>query len=127
MLRILKVIAVVLMVIVSTAGGALVRLMEVWNDPAKLPVPKNRMVNDGLSSDKKDQTLAVNVDIKRNPELQGNVRNTVNVLIVGLDDVEGGSRTDAIALAVFDGGNSALRIASIATHVYISRKKVGIK
>ncbi|MBQ7733257.1 MAG: LCP family protein [Synergistaceae bacterium] len=38
---------------------------------------------------------------------------TVNVLIVGLDDVKGSSRTDTIALAIFDTDNESLRIASI--------------
>ena len=38
---------------------------------------------------------------------------TVNVLVVGLDDVRGSSRTDTIALAIFDTNNENLRIASI--------------
>ena len=50
-----------------------------------------------------------------------NVRSSVNVLIVGLDDVDGASRTDAIALAIFDAENKGLRIASIPrdSRVYI--------
>lgn len=40
-------------------------------------------------------------------------RGTVNVLVVGLDDVRGSSRTDTIALAIFDEANTSLKIASI--------------
>lgn len=38
---------------------------------------------------------------------------TVNVLLVGLDEVDGGRRSDAIALAIFDKGSQSVRISSI--------------
>ena len=127
-MRILKIIAIVFMIIVSTAGGAVVRLLEVINQPVSLPLPGGKNVSRAISSDEagvknNDQeitSLAVNVD----PSKNNNVRNTVNVLIVGLDNVEGGSRTDAIALAIFDADKMALRVASIPrdSRVYIPKK-----
>ena len=127
-MRILKIIAIVFMIIVSTAGGAVVRLLEVINQPVSLPLPGGKNVSRAISSDdagvkNNDQeitSLAVNVD----PSKNNNVRNTVNVLIVGLDNVEGGSRTDAIALAIFDADKMALRVASIPrdSRVYIPKK-----
>ncbi|MBR0070266.1 MAG: LCP family protein, partial [Synergistaceae bacterium] len=95
--------------------------MEVWNDPNPLPLPKSQKAETSrprakLSSG--DTELAVSEKTEDNA---GRAGGSVNVLIVGLDNVEGGSRTDAIALAIFDADNKALRIASIPrdSRVYI--------
>ena len=112
------------MIIASTAGGAFVRLMEELNRPVQLPLKGERSGDVNLSADKRTQPLAVKVDVPKNIELNKGVRNTVNVLVVGLDNVDGGSRTDAIALAIFDADNMAVRVASIPrdSRVYIPKR-----
>ncbi|MBQ3449380.1 MAG: LCP family protein [Synergistaceae bacterium] len=120
-MRILKILGIIFMMISSMLGGAAVRLMEVWNDPNPLPLPKSQKAETSrprakLSSG--DTELAVSEKTEDNT---GRAGGSVNVLVVGLDNVEGGSRTDAIALAIFDADNKALRIASIPrdSRVYI--------
>ena len=126
-MRVLKVLGIIFMVISSLVGGAAFRIAEILNDPNPLPLPKTQAKqakpqtqitaqpqNDGASV---DTELAVT----EAPKQEGTSRGTVNVLVVGLDNVEGGSRTDAIALAIFDAENPGLRIASIPrdSRVYI--------
>ena len=122
-MRILKILGIIFMMISSMLGGAAVRLMEVWNDPNPLPLPKSQQKSEtprpkAKLSSSGDTELAVSEKTEDNT---GTSRGSVNVLIVGLDNVEGGSRTDAIALAIFDADNKALRIASIPrdSRVYI--------
>ena len=126
------------MIISSTVGGAAFRLMEVLNDPNPLPLPKSQTSNrtkteqprtsqekneKNVSSDGETE-LAVAEAPEQNTGTSTSSRGSVNVLIVGLDNVEGGSRTDAIALAIFDAENKGLRIASIPrdSRVYIPGK-----
>ena len=120
-MKILKIIGIIVMAVSSMLGGAAVKLVEVWNDPNPLPTPKSQKAETlkpkaKLSSG--DTELAVSENTAENGN---NSRGSVNVLVVGLDNVEGGSRTDAIALAIFDADNKALRIASIPrdSRVYI--------
>ena len=120
-MKILKIIGIIVMAVSSMLGGAAVKLVEVWNDPNPLPIPKSQKAETlkpkaKLSSG--DTELAVSENTAENGN---NSRGSVNVLVVGLDNVEGGSRTDAIALAIFDADNKALRIASIPrdSRVYI--------
>ena len=120
-MRILKILGIIFMMISSMLGGAAVRLMEVWNDPNPLPLPKSQKAETsrpGARISSGDTELAVSEKTEDNA---GRAGGSVNVLIVGLDNVEGGSRTDAIALAIFDADNKALRIASIPrdSRVYI--------
>lgn len=124
-MKVLKIIGIIFMIIASLVGGATVRLMEILNDPNPLPLPK---VQTQTSESEPEGEITAGSDLAvadNKPARQDtNMRNTVNVLIVGLDNVEGGSRTDAIALAIFDAGNMALRIASIPrdSRVYIPGK-----
>ena len=123
-MRLIKIIGVIFMIIASTLGGATVKLMEVFNDPNPLPVPKaSRQVSkDKTQAQSQNQSLSVESDLAVSEKLkQEAARGTVNVLIVGLDNVDGASRTDAIALAIFDADNMGLRIASIPrdSRVYI--------
>lgn len=122
-MKMLKILGIIFMVIASTIGGAALRLMEVLNDPNPLPTPKpSQTVSPQTAkpsgTPSADTELAVGETQKQD---SGTSRGTVNVLIVGLDNVEGGSRTDAIALAIFDSENPGLRIASIPrdSRVYI--------
>ena len=128
-MRVLKILAIIFMVISSLVGGAAFRLAEILNDPNPLPLPKPQTKQEQAA---KPQTQApartdgesVDTDLavaEAPAKQESSSRGTVNVLIVGLDNVEGGSRTDAIALAIFDADNPGLRIASIPrdSRVYI--------
>ena len=125
-MKMLKILGIIFMVIASAVGGAALRLMEVLNDPNPLPVPKTSQnvavqtvkPSGETESSSTDTELAVGEAQKQE---KGTSRGSVNVLVVGLDNVEGGSRTDAIALAIFDSENPGLRIASIPrdSRVYI--------
>ncbi|MBR0151235.1 MAG: LCP family protein [Synergistaceae bacterium] len=122
-MKMLKILGIIFMVIASAVGGAALRLMELLNDPNPLPTPKPSQptITQTLKPSETpsaDTELAVGEAQKQD---SGTSRGTVNVLVVGLDNVEGGSRTDAIALAIFDSENPGLRIASIPrdSRVYI--------
>mgnify|MGYP002856606230 CR=1 FL=1 len=126
-MNILKIIGIIFMIIASLIGGATVRIMEILNDPNPLPIPKTQPQTESAQTEKpqdtarpEDTELAV-AGSSRPARQDSTARNTVNVLVVGLDNVEGGSRTDAIALAIFDAENKALRVASIPrdSRVYI--------
>lgn len=102
-MRFFKVFGIALLILLAVTGGAAFRLKEVL-------FPKNPL--------DLGQSLAVGSDdVQPEREEDGPyvdpVLGTVNVLIVGLDNVDGGSRTDAIALAIFDADNKAVRVASI--------------
>ena len=132
-MKVLKILGAIFMIVSSLVGGAAFRMVEILNDPNPLPLPKNdsklaqavRPQPQTVSEDKEakaaqDDELAVADSSRNNTSNRG----TVNVLVVGLDNVEGGSRTDAIALAIFDAQNPGLRIASIPrdSRVYIPGK-----
>ena len=129
-MKTLKILGIIFMVIASTVGGAAFRLMEVLNDPNPLPLPKTQTQQKN-SQAKHEAETGKNISGEAETELavaetpgqnsNANTRGSVNVLIVGLDDVDGASRTDAIALAIFDAENKGLRIASIPrdSRVYI--------
>ena len=127
-MKMLKILGIIFLVAASAVGGAALRLMEVLNDPNPLPIPSASRLRTETpepvqrSGDVSPADTELAVGEAKNES--SNTRNSVNVLIVGLDNVEGGSRTDAIALAIFDGENKGLRIASIPrdSRVYIPGK-----
>lgn len=125
-MRVLKILGIIFMVAASAIGGAALRLMEVLNDPNPLPIPKASPLRAEIPQQPLPQTtesasVTTELAVGETQQKEATARTTVNVLIVGLDNVEGGSRTDAIALAIFDAENRALRIASIPrdSRVYI--------
>ncbi len=127
-MRILKIIGIIFMIAASTLGGAAFRLMEVLNDPNPLPTPKVQAKSEQpaqtkTSSENKNTKPSGDTElaVAENPQQETQAKGIVSVLIVGLDNVDGGSRTDAIALAIFDAENKGLRIASIPrdSRVYI--------
>ncbi|MBQ9388819.1 MAG: LCP family protein [Synergistaceae bacterium] len=128
-MKVLKILGLIFMIAASAVGGAALRLMEVLNDPNPLPVPKASLTKAELPEPVKNlgtesESVAAaptELAVGETQKKETSARSTVNVLIVGLDNVEGGSRTDAIALAIFDAENRALRIASIPrdSRVYI--------
>lgn len=121
-MRVLKILGIIFMIISSMLGGAAVRLMEVLHDPNPLPVPKSQKAEVQQTKPKANSSVDTELAVSEKPsENESTSRGSVNVLVVGLDNVEGGSRTDAIALAIFDADNKALRIASIPrdSRVYI--------
>ena len=128
-MRMLKILGIIFMIIASLVGGVTVRLLEVLNDPNPLPLPKKAERTAITAKPQTAQTISSSGDtelaVAEAPKQEETAtRGTVNVLIVGLDNVDGGSRTDAIALAIFDAENKALRIASIPrdSRVYIPGK-----
>ena len=129
-MKTLKILGIIFMVIASTVGGAAFRLMEILNDPNPLPLPKTTQTqpkSQPQAKSEQEPSKIISGDaelaVAEAPEEKttSGARNSVNVLIVGLDNVDGGSRTDAIALAIFDAENKGLRIASIPrdSRVYI--------
>ena len=124
-MRLLKILGIVFAILSSTLGGAAFRLMEVLHDPNPLPLPKTQNQTQAKIQPQvklEEDELVVSENSEKST--QTNSKGSVNVLIVGLDNVEGGSRTDAIALAIFDAENKGLRIASIPrdSRVYIPGK-----
>lgn len=122
-MRVVRILFMVFMIIASTMGGAFLKFTEVMNDPNPLPTPKanNELVAQPQeNSTTSGETELVVAEKTAQPE-NNSSRGSVSVLVVGLDNVEGGSRTDAIALAIFDAENAALRIASVPrdSRVYI--------
>ncbi|MBR1602161.1 MAG: LCP family protein [Synergistaceae bacterium] len=120
----LKVLGIVLLILAATVGGSAVRIIEFFKSPNILPLPKaaeRKAERRAVKTSNSDNTLAVSEEQEEEESPIESVRGTVNVLVVGLDNVDGGSRTDAIALAIFDADNSAVRIASIPrdSRVYI--------
>ena len=115
-MKFLKILGIIFAVISSLMGGAAFRLMEVLHDPNPLPIPKTQQQQNKtqpkvrVQDENNDTELAVSDNSEE--ESSGTSRSSLSVLIVGLDNVDGGSRTDAIALAIFDAENKALRIAS---------------
>ena len=123
-MRMLKILGIIFLVTASAVGGAALRLMEVLNDPNPLPIPQTSQTKTELPpqiSHPESASVTAELAVGETRKPESTARSTVNVLIVGLDNVEGGSRTDAIALAIFDAQNKALRIASIPrdSRVYI--------
>ena len=129
-MRVLKILGIIFMIASSMIGGAAFRLAEVLNDPNPLPIPKKepqtvestKPQNQDGPENKEAKTTDTELAVAdQDSKKDSTARGTVNVLIVGLDNVSGGSRTDAIALAIFDAQNPGLRIASIPrdSRVYI--------
>ncbi|MBR1673128.1 MAG: LCP family protein [Fretibacterium sp.] len=118
-MKILKILGIVALILVATVGGAAMRLIEVFNASNPLPLPKTQPTEVVTAVGTEEEPAAVGV-----PSPIESVRGSVNVLVVGLDNVDGGSRTDAIALVIFDADNNAVRIASIPrdSRVYIPGK-----
>ncbi|MBQ7543414.1 MAG: LCP family protein [Synergistaceae bacterium] len=128
-MRVLKILGIIFVIASSMVGGAAFRLAELLNDPNPLPVPKAQPKAAATSQtaqpqDEQPQPQGEETELavaEPSSQKDSTARGTVNVLVVGLDNVEGGSRTDAIALAIFDAQNPGLRIASIPrdSRVYI--------
>ena len=126
-MRVLKILGIIFMVTASAVGGVAVRLMEVLNDPNPLPIPQASQPQSTLTpqiANPESASVQPELAVGETQKPETTARSTVNVLVVGLDNVEGGSRTDAIALAIFDAGNKGLRIASIPrdSRVYIPKR-----
>ena len=125
-MKFLKIVGIALLILVATVGGAALRLLEVFNSSNPLPLPRAERTGRAESEDSAGEGAGTELAVgEENPSPAiATARGAVNVLVVGLDNVDGGSRTDAIALAIFDADNRALRVASIPrdSRVYIPRK-----
>ena len=101
-MKVLKILLIVFLILTATVSGAVLRIREFMHStPVILPPVRteNKTVVPELEQD--------------NTEPEETVLNKVNVLLVGLDDLEGVNRSDSLALAVFDGGNKSVRMLSI--------------
>lgn len=97
-MRFFRIFAIIALILAATVGGALWSVWEAINvkpivDPPGPGSGDLRPISDSLRIDP--------------------ILGTVNVLLVGLDDVDGGRRSDAIALAIFDQDSRSVRILSI--------------
>ena len=119
-MRVLKILGIVALILIATVGGAAMRLIEVFNSSNPLPLPRTQSTEVVTAVGGEDEPGVV----PETPSPIESVRGSVNILVVGLDNVDGGSRTDAIALVIFDADNNAVRIASIPrdSRVYIPGK-----
>ena len=115
-MRFLKIIMIVALILMATVGGAALRIKEFVDRPLFPPAPREAAVSGDSGMGGVDLVVPGDAPAPAAP-----VRASVNVLVVGLDNVDGGSRTDAIALAIFDANNKEVRVASIPrdSRVYI--------
>jgi LCP family protein required for cell wall assembly len=107
---------IVLLMLTATVSGAAWRLAEVFFPsfpfdfvPSILPSSPQEIPEGGTAVSGDNPAEAEDVpSLKVDPFL-----GTVNVLLVGLDDLDGAFRSDAIALAVFDQNTQSVRVLSI--------------
>jgi LCP family protein required for cell wall assembly len=99
-LKFLKIFVIALLVLTATVGGATWRIV----DEIKRFVPPSEPGKAGVESGDAPPVSSINIDP---------ILGTVNVLVVGLDDVDGGRRADAIALACLDMDARSIRMISI--------------
>ncbi|MDR1377875.1 MAG: LCP family protein [Synergistaceae bacterium] len=98
----LKIFVIVFFVLTATVGGATWRIAEEYK--RLLIVPSAETERGALESDDATPRSSLKID---------STLGTVNLLVVGLDDVDGVRRSDAIALACFDLDNQSIRMISI--------------
>ncbi|GHV33221.1 transcriptional regulator [Synergistales bacterium] len=116
-MKILKIIFIIFMIVAATACGVAWRLQEVFGflrtpgvEARLSPVPPSPVSDGGAevvpnSTEGSDNDpAALNIDP---------IMGTVNVLLIGLDDVDATRRADTVALAVFDQDTQSVRILSI--------------
>ncbi|MCR5347767.1 MAG: LCP family protein [Fretibacterium sp.] len=118
-MKVLKILGIVTLILIATVGGATIRLIEVFRSSNPLPLPRMQSEDVVTAVAGSDEP-----ELPQEPSPIDTVRGSVNILVVGLDNVDGVSRTDAIALVIFDADNNAVRIASIPrdSRVYIPGK-----
>ncbi|MDR1979439.1 MAG: LCP family protein [Synergistaceae bacterium] len=103
-MKFLKIFVIAFLILTATVGGAAWRIMEAF---PKISIPPNSNVKN-VSLDLRPPEPRPPNPIDIDPIL-----GKVNILIVGLDEVDGGRRSDAIALAVVDQDAQAIRMLSI--------------
>ncbi|MBQ7262641.1 MAG: LCP family protein [Synergistaceae bacterium] len=116
-MRYLKVIVIVALILMATVGGAALRIKEFVDRPLPLPSMREEAYVSGDAGEYLVEPVQGEASIAP-------VKGAVNVLVVGLDNVDGGSRTDAIALAIFDADDREVRVASIPrdSRVFIPKR-----
>lgn len=106
-MKALKITALVFLILLATAAGATLRLRHMLYSEPLIAPPKRIASGDALAQ------VPLNSADSPDVQIAEPLRGKINVLLVGLDDLEGVSRSDSIALAVFDEENRSLRILSI--------------
>ena len=96
-MRFLKISLIFLLVLSATVAGAYLRFKEVF---------RPRPFNEEIEQNGTPVQPATRIRFD-------SARGTVNILVVGLDDVDGGRRSDAIALAILNEDKRTVRVASI--------------
>ncbi|MDR2137884.1 MAG: LCP family protein [Synergistaceae bacterium] len=99
-MKFLKIFVIVFLILTATVGGATWRIVEEFDRFRTSPVPTG---GDVESSDAFPES-SLKID---------SALGTVNILLVGLDDVDGGHRADAIAVACFDMDVRSIRVISL--------------
>ncbi|MDR2180518.1 MAG: LCP family protein [Synergistaceae bacterium] len=107
-MKFLKIFLIAFLILMATVGGAAWRIMEVF--PISVSVPSRSRA--GVSDDVK-LPQPINHPSPPNPIDIDPILGAVNILVVGLDEVDGGRRSDAIALAVIDQDTRSIRMLSI--------------
>jgi LCP family protein required for cell wall assembly len=117
MVKFLKIAAIVFLILVATVAGAALRILEEFPFPPH-PIPSNE---GGRNEETGPEEISGDVESSAAVLPIDSVLGKVNVLIIGLDEVDGGRRSDAIAFAVFDQDAQSIRILSIPrdSRVYI--------
>ncbi|MDR3231053.1 MAG: LCP family protein [Synergistaceae bacterium] len=114
-MKVLKIITIVFLIITATVGGAAWSFIQHFRDN---PLPDNRktvsLTESGASVSSDPRTISGDPPQIREPTfsippLQG----AINLLIIGLDDVDTVQRADAVAMVKFDQDRKFLRIMAI--------------
>ncbi|MDR1621085.1 MAG: LCP family protein [Synergistaceae bacterium] len=103
-MKFLKIFLIAFLILTATVGGAVWSIMEAF-PIHPVPVPDSRS---GISFDAELPEPKNPSPIDIDP-----IWGTVNILIVGLDEVDAVRRSDAIALAVVDQDTRSIRMLSI--------------
>lgn len=104
-MRFFKVFFLIILMLLAVVGGGVWR---VWSS-----IPGRGLFSGDVSESSSHR-------LRFDPEL-----GTINVLLIGLDEVDGGRRADAIALAIFDQENQSVRISPIPRDTRVQIKDRG--
>jgi LCP family protein required for cell wall assembly len=103
-LKFLKILLIAILIFMATVGGAALKAVELLSYKDYKDPPRDIDSGDVVIPLALPATGGLNVD-----PLLG----TVNVLLVGLDELEGGTRSDAIAVAFFNLDKEVVGVLSI--------------
>jgi LCP family protein required for cell wall assembly len=105
-LKLLKVLIISILVLIATVSGAALKLFELTQLDQSASVPASTTVS---------ITASISEDIPKetNSGWKIDPLGTVNVLLVGLDELDGGTRSDALAVAFFNLEKETVRVLAL--------------